>query len=190
MTLLSPELKMLFDPYWRRKEKICGYQDAMGPPPQDPEDPWRCPYMDGTCPVGPDQVTKCDLGESAIMSLVTYWGKFRVMVGNEMFKQAHRDWRGGVETREKKELEEMIAAAWLLWQKGKASEAKLGPAPGLVTFTLLHWLVMTTLWTGAFTTDELLEMPILEEEYFEALAETDWGLEVFEDLGFKWREDG
>ena len=102
--------------------------------------------MEGSCPVGPDQVGKCHRGETAIAGGDNLTGRMMFNVGKDMFFEAHEDWRGGVKPRSKQEFREAIVAAWLLWQNGKVATPIYGPLTEIVTFTLLHWLIMATRW--------------------------------------------
>ena len=174
-----PELEALFDPYWRRKGKICGYEGTLGPAPEDPRDPMRCPYLEGSCPAGAGQVKLCHRGDTAIAGGDNLTGRMKFDVGKDMFMEAHKDWRGGVKPRSKQEFKEAITAAWLMWQTGKAAKRMYGPVPEMVTFTLLHWLVMATLWGQTMSLDELLEIDIFDDDYTAALERSDWGKAKF-----------
>lgn len=175
------ERAVAFDPHWRGKGKICGFEDAMGAELVPREDVLWCPVMDGRCPGGEDQAARCRGGESAVMSDDSALLRFLLPAGRDFYEDAQEGWRSGVKLREKKDLEVAVMVAWTMWQKARAAEARGAAGHEEKFFAALHWLVMGLLWGGALTPEDLADLEVFRDDnsYFERLAEEDWGLDQF-----------
>jgi hypothetical protein len=175
------ERSAMFDPNWRRRGKICGYEDAMGPEIVPRDDPMWCPIMEGHCPAGEVQAGRCNAGKSAVMSDDSALLRFMLPAGKDFYEDAQNDWRSGVMARGKADLEVAVLIAWTMWQKARVAESRGGLPQEEKFFAALHWFVMGLLWGGVLNPEDLVDLEVFTDDnsYFERLAEEDWGLDQF-----------
>ena len=175
------ERSAMFDPFWRRKNRICGFDEAVIPVPISRDDEFLCPMFDSSCPAGVEQAARCRSGNSAVMSEDNAMLLLMLPAGKELYEEAHLDWRGGIQTRNKDELEVALIVAWGIWQKARVAESKGALGAEEKAFAALHWLIMGLVWGGGLDVDDLTALEVFgdDDSYFKRLGEEDWWQDQF-----------